>query len=152
MLLEDKLRDSRTHKYLFPHLARAVAEAVGRAQVPGIEGIDVAEVHDCFTISEYVAIDHIGLTEPGSSWQAVEDGSIEIGGRFPVNPSGGLMGLGHPVGATGIRMLLDASRQVTGSAGEYQVPGARTALTLNFGGSFTTVVSFVVGTPRQARG
>jgi len=63
-----------------------------------------------------------------------------------VNPSGGLIGLGHPVGATGVRMLVDAWRQLTGRAGDCQVESARTVATLNFGGSFTTVVSFVVGT------
>ena len=69
---------------------------------------------------------------------------IDRDGSLPVNPSGGLIGLGHPVGATGVRMLLDTSKQVTGGAGEYQVDGARTAATLNVGGSCTTVVSFVI--------
>ena len=92
-----------------------------------------------------MAIDHFGLTPPGQSWRAVEDGTIEFGGRLPVNPSGGLIGGGHPVGATGARMLLDAARQVCGSAGDYQVPGAKTFATLNIGGSCATVCSFVVG-------
>jgi acetyl-CoA C-acetyltransferase len=69
---------------------------------------------------------------------------IEPGGALPVNPSGGLIGAGHPVGATGVRMLLDGYRQVTGGAGEYQVDGARRAATLNVGGSFTTAVTFIV--------
>jgi acetyl-CoA C-acetyltransferase len=68
-----------------------------------------------------------------------------MGGRIPMNPSGGLIGGGHPVGATGVRMVLDAHRQVTGAAGEYQVPGARRFATLNIGGSTATTVSFVVG-------
>jgi acetyl-CoA C-acetyltransferase len=108
------------------------------------------ETHDCFTPSEYLAIDHVGLTEPGKNWQAIEDGSLEIGGRLPVNPSGGLIGGGHPVGATGVRMLLDAAKQVTGTAGEYQVEGADTFMTLNIGGSTTTTVSFVVGSAPAA--
>ena len=62
-----------------------------------------------------------------------------------MNPSGGLIGVGHPVGATGARMLLDAGRQVTGTAGDYQVEGAKRVQTLNIGGSLGTVVSFVVG-------
>ena len=66
-------------------------------------------------------------------------------GKCPVNASGGLIGIGHPVGATGTRLLLDAGRQVTGTAGDYQVAGARTYGTLNIGGSLGTVVSFVVG-------
>ena len=73
------------------------------------------------------------------------DKPLAHGGRIPVNPSGGLIGGGHPVGATGVRMLLDAARQVTGRAGDYQVEGARRFGTLNIGGSTTTTVSFVVG-------
>ncbi|MBW7947258.1 MAG: thiolase domain-containing protein, partial [Sphingomonadaceae bacterium] len=67
------------------------------------------------------------------------------GGRIPINPSGGLIGLGHPVGASGVRMLLDCFKQVTDTAGDYQVPGARNFATLNVGGSATTTASFVVG-------
>jgi acetyl-CoA C-acetyltransferase len=96
-------------------------------------------------MTEYVAIDHLGLTAPGEAWKVIEDGSIEIRGQTPINPSGGLMGCGHPVGATGVRMALDAYKQVTGQAGDYQVEGARTCQTLNIGGSATTTVSFVIG-------
>ena len=71
--------------------------------------------------------------------------AIKMGGQLPVNPSGGLIGLGHPVGATGVRMLLDAYKQVVGKAGDYQVENANNVATLNIGGSFTTVASFVVG-------
>jgi len=92
-----------------------------------------------------MAIDHFGLTPPGQSWRAIESGDLWIGGRVPVNPSGGLIGGGHPVGASGVRMLLDAVKQVTGAAVDYQVPGARTAATLNIGGSATTSACFVVG-------
>jgi len=121
-----------------------VHDAFGRARVD-LDDLDGFEVHDCFTPSEYLAIDHIGLTEPGESWKAVESGDIEIGGRLPINPSGGLIGGGHPVGASGIRMMLDAAKQVSGLAGEYQVDGARRFGTLNFGGSTATTVSFVIG-------
>jgi acetyl-CoA C-acetyltransferase len=91
-----------------------------------------------------MAIDHFGITEPGESWKAVENGELEWDGAIPVNPSGGLIGVGHPVGATGVRMLHDAARQVTGQAGDCQVEGARSFATLNIGGSLTTTVSFVV--------
>ena len=101
--------------------------------------------HDCFTVTEYMAIDHSGLTAPGESWKAVEEGRIAADGDFPINPSGGLIGLGHPVGATGVRMLLDTARQVTGKAGDYQLPGAENMITFNVGGSTTTCASFVVG-------
>jgi acetyl-CoA C-acetyltransferase len=92
-----------------------------------------------------MAIDHFGLTAPGESWKAIEDGTIAFGGRLPINPSGGLIGVGHPVGATGIRQLFDAYRQVAGTAGDYQVEGARKVATLNLGGSATTSASFIVG-------
>ena len=107
--------------------------------------MDLVETHDCFTSSEYMAIDHLGITPPGESWRAIESGELEIDGRIPVNPSGGLLGSGHPVGATGVRMLLDCHRQVTDTAGGYQVAGARRAAMLNIGGSTTTTVAMVVG-------
>ena len=142
--LQQKLDRDAGNPYILPHVRNAVHDAIGRAG-SDLDGIDGFEVHDCFTPSEYLAIDHIGLTGPGESWKAVESGDIEIGGRFPINPSGGLIGGGHPVGATGVRMLLDAAKQVSGLAGEYQVAGAQRFGTLNFGGSTSTTVSFVIG-------
>ena len=141
----DKLERSRGEEYVFPHVRKAITDAWRRAGISGPEGLDGIETHDCFTSTEYMAIDHFGLTAPGQSWRAVEEGTIEINGKCPVNASGGLIGVGHPVGATGARLLLDAGRQVTGTAGDYQVEGARTYATLNIGGSLGTVVSFVVG-------
>jgi acetyl-CoA C-acetyltransferase len=141
--LQQKLDRSADDPYVMPHVRRAVLDAFDRARV-SLDDLDGIEVHDCFTPSEYLAIDHIGLTGPGESWKAIENGEIEIGGRLPVNPSGGLIGGGHPVGATGVRMLLDAAKQVSGTAGDYQVDGATTFGTLNFGGSTATTVSFVV--------
>ena len=141
--LDRKIERAKDQPYLMPHLHQTVHDAFGRAKVT-LDDIDALETHDCFTPSEYIAIDHIGLTGPGESWKAIEDGEIEIGGRLPVNPSGGLIGGGHPVGASGVRMLLDASKQVSRTAGDYQVDGADTAATLNFGGSTATTVSFIV--------
>jgi len=141
--LQQKLDRSADDPYVMPHVRRAVLDAFTRAKV-SLDDLDGIEVHDCFTPSEYLAIDHIGLTGPGESWKAIENREIEIGGRLPINPSGGLIGGGHPVGATGVRMLLDAAKQVSGTAGGYQVDGARTFGTLNFGGSTATTVSFVV--------
>lgn len=140
-----KIRASEGQPYVFPQVRRAIEDARARAGIADLSQIDVVETHDCFTTTEYMAIDHLGLTEPGQSWKAIEDGSIEIGGRLPINPSGGLIGLGHPVGATGVRMALDAFKQVTGQAGDYQVEGAKTCQTLNIGGSTTTTVSLVIG-------
>lgn len=140
----DKLERSRDEPYVFPHLRAAITDAYRRAGIDGPAQLDAIETHDCFTTTEYTAIDHFGLTPPGQSWQAVDSGMVEMGGKLPINPSGGLIGCGHPVGATGTRLLLDAARQVSNQAGEYQVEGARRVATLNIGGSCATVVSFVV--------
>ena len=93
-----------------------------------------------------MAIDHFGITAPGESWKAIEEGVHRASAAsIPINPSGGLIGAGHPVGATGVRMLLDAAGRSPATAGDYQVEGARRFATLNIGGSGTTSVSFVVG-------
>ncbi|MEO8799332.1 MAG: thiolase domain-containing protein, partial [Polyangiaceae bacterium] len=140
------LRQSKGAEYMFPHLRATITDAYRRASIVGPGDLDGIETHDCFTITEYVAIDHFGITAPGRSFEAIEDGRLEHGGRLPVNASGGLIGLGHPVGTTGVRMVHDAVRQVTGSAREMQIEGAKRIATLNIGGSFTTAVSFVVAT------
>ena len=140
-----KVDASRGQPYLFPFMRATIEDAFRRAGVAGVDAIDGIETHDCFTSTEYMAIDHFGITPPGQSWRAIESGDIEMGGRIPVNPSGGLIVLGHPVCATGVRMLLDCHKQVTRTAGDYQVEGADTFATLNVGGSATTTVSFVVG-------
>jgi acetyl-CoA C-acetyltransferase len=140
-----KVEESRDNPYVLPHTRQAILDAMRRAGVSEPWQLDAIETHDCFTTSEYMAIDHFGITKPGESWKAVEDGTIEMGGKLPINPSGGLIGAGHPVGATGCRQVLDACKQVTGNAGDYQVEGAKRVATLNIGGSGTTSVCFVVG-------
>jgi acetyl-CoA C-acetyltransferase len=139
-----KLERSRGEAFVMPHVRRAITDAFSRAGIAGVDDLDLIETHDCMTPSEYMAIDHFGITPPGQSWQAIERGELARGGRIPVNPSGGLIGGGHPVGATGVRMLVDAASQVCGEAGSMQVEGARRAATLNIGGSTATTVSFVV--------
>ncbi len=143
---DKKVAESRDNSYVLPHTRQAVLDAMERAQIADCWQLDAIETHDCFTTSEYMAIDHFGLTPPGKSWQAIEEGVIDFDGQLPINPSGGLIGAGHPVGGTGVRQVLDAYRQVTSTAGGYQVQGARRVQTLNIGGSGTTSVSFVVGT------
>jgi len=139
-----KVEASRGQAYVFPHVRQAIVDALGRAGVSAAAQLDGIETHDCFTTTEYMAIDHYGLTAPGESWKAIEEGVIARNGSTPINPSGGLIGLGHPVGATGVRMMLDCAKQVTGKAGDYQVDGAKKFGMLNIGGSTTTVASFVV--------
>jgi acetyl-CoA C-acetyltransferase len=141
----DKIVRSRGDTHVFPHVRATIQDAFRRAGIAQALELDGIETHDCFTITEYMAIDHFGLTAPGESWRAIESGLVEPRGKLPINPGGGLIGCGHPVGATGARMLLDAARQVTGRAGDTQIDGARRIGTLNIGGSCATVASFVVG-------
>lgn len=145
MLLQEKLRHAEPQGYLFPHIRQLFSQTLARAGMADITAVDAMEVHDCFSITEYMVIDHCGLYSPGAAWKAIEAGDIAPGGRLPINPSGGLIGLGHPVGATGVRMALDAYKQVTGTAGAYQLDGARNLMTFNLGGSATTCASLVIG-------
>jgi acetyl-CoA C-acetyltransferase len=144
LALQPKLDRSKDEPYVFPHVRQVVLDAFRRGGIADVSALDAIETHDCFSVSEYMAIDHFGITGPGESWKAVENGELERGGTIPVNPGGGLIGIGHPVGASGVRMLHDAARQVTGRAGDCQVDGAATVATLNIGGSLTTAVSFIV--------
>lgn len=144
LLFSKKMANNVGSPYTLPWTRQAVLDAYGRASLD-VNKIDVFETHDCFTSSEYAAISAFGITEPGREYDAVENGIICMDGAKPINPSGGLIGCGHPVGATGVRMLLDLYRQVTGVAGAYQIMGARNAAMLNIGGSATTNYVFVVG-------
>jgi acetyl-CoA C-acetyltransferase len=145
MEFDAKIAESRDQPYVLPHTRQAILDAFARAGLKSVFEVNGIETHDCFTTSEYMAIDHFGLTQPGESWKAIEEGVIEMGGKMPINPSGGLIGAGHPVGATGVRQMLDCYRQVSGTAGDYQVEAAKRFAMLNIGGSGTTSCSFVVG-------
>ena len=140
MLFEKKMADNSESEYILPWTRQAVLDAYRRSGL-NVDDIDVFETHDCFTSSEYAAISAFGLTKPGKEYEAVEDGTV----AKKINPSGGLIGCGHPVGASGARMLLDIYKQVTGTAGEYQVKNAKNGMMLNIGGSATTNYVFVVG-------
>lgn len=144
MLFDKKMQEQQSSRYILPWTRQAVLDAYQRSGL-SVEEIDVFETHDCFTSSEYAAISAFGLTEPGREYEAVESGMIALGGTKPINPSGGLIGCGHPVGASGVRMLLDLYKQVMGIAGRYQVMGAENAMMLNIGGSATTNYTFIVG-------
>lgn len=107
--------------------------ALGMAGV-GLEDLDFAEVHDCFTIAELLMYEAMGLTEPGQGARAVEEGWVFKDGKLPVNVSGGLKAKGHPVGATGVSQHVIAAMQLTGTAGGMQLPAARRAAVQNMGG------------------
>lgn len=142
---DDKIAEGADGPYVFPQVRGAIQDAFRRAGLPGVDAVDFIETHDCFTPTAYMAIDHFGITAPGENWRAIEEGVVDFGGRLPLNPSGGLIGVGHPVGASGVRMLLDVFKQVAGAAGDYQVDGARNGVMFNMGGSATTNVSIIAG-------
>ena len=144
MLFDKKIADNKDSEYVLPWTRQACVDAYYRAGLT-VEDIDVFETHDCFTSSEYAAISAFGITGPGKEWDAVESGRIDFDGDKPINPSGGLIGCGHPVGASGARMFVDLYKQVTGKAGSYQVQGAKNGMMLNIGGSATTNYVFIVG-------
>ena len=105
--------------------------------------IDVAEVHDCFTIAEIIAYEALGLCKPGKGGKLIDEGVTGLGGKTPVNTSGGLKAKGHPVGATGTAQACEIYLQLTGQAGKRQVKGAEIGLTQNVGGSASTGVVHV---------
>ena len=106
--------------------------------------IDLAEVHDAFTIGEIVAIEDLGFVEKGEGGRATQEGLTAIGGKIPVNTSGGLKACGHPVGATGIKQAYELVLQLRGEAGERQVEGAEIGLTHNVGGCGGTALVHIM--------
>lgn len=108
--------------------------------------IDVAEVHDCFTIAEILAMEDLGFFAKGKAGRAIADGETTLGKtkRMVVNPSGGLKGCGHPVGATGIKQIVEIVEQLRGKAGDRQVKGAHIGLAHNVGGSGATAVIHIL--------
>ena len=102
------------------------------------EDVDCAEVHDCFTIAEIIAYEDLGFCKPSEGGKIVESGETRLGGRIPVNTSGGLKAKGHPVGATGTGQAYEMYLQLTGQADRRQVKDAKVGLTHNVGGSGAT--------------
>jgi acetyl-CoA C-acetyltransferase len=100
-----------------------------------LENLDFVETHDCFTIAELLEYEAMGLTERGQGARAALEGWTQKDGRLPVNPSGGLKAKGHPIGATGVSMHVLSAMQLTASAGEMQIPGARLGGIFNMGGA-----------------
>ncbi|MDQ0680237.1 acetyl-CoA C-acetyltransferase [Arthrobacter pascens] len=100
----------------------------------GLEALDFAEVHDCFTIAELIMYEAMGLTDPGQGARAIQEGWVFKDGKLPINVSGGLKAKGHPVGATGVSQHVVAAMQLTGTAGDMQLNGPRRAAVQNMGG------------------
>ncbi len=110
--------------------------------------IDLVEVHDCFTIAEICAIEDLGFAKKGEGGKVTAEGETAIGGRIPVNTSGGLKACGHPVGATGIKQAVEITQQLRGEAGKRQVDGAEIGMTHNVGGSGATAVIHILSRNR----
>jgi acetyl-CoA C-acetyltransferase len=111
----------------------------------GPSAIQLAEVHDCFSIAEICCIEALGLVEKGRGGAAASSGLTALGGKIPVNTSGGLKSKGHPVGATGIAQAIEIFEQLRGEAGERQVKDARIGLAQNMGGSGASSVVHIFG-------
>jgi len=107
--------------------------------------IDMVEVHDCFSIAEICAIEDLGFCRKGTAGNFTVDGETAIGGKIPVNTSGGLKACGHPVGATGIKQVCEIVQQLRSEAGKRQVDGAKIGMTHNVGGTGATVAVHILG-------
>ena len=130
----------------FPECATAAQDAYAQAGITDpMAELAMAEVHDCFTPTELVLMEDLGFAERGTAWQAVLDGRFALDGDLPINPDGGLKSFGHPVGASGLRMIFEAWLQLRGQATpERQLTTTKTkALTHNLGGYPGEMVSFV---------
>jgi acetyl-CoA C-acetyltransferase len=114
---------------------RRAAESAFKMAGVGPTDIDLAEVHDCFSIAEICVIEALGFVDRGKGGEAAESGLTAIGGQIPVNTSGGLKSKGHPVGATGVAQVVEITEQLRGESGKRQVEGAKRGLTQNMGGS-----------------
>jgi acetyl-CoA C-acetyltransferase len=132
--VNDIMAMSRRDLLGFEGPRRAIHTAYDRAGI-SVGDLDVAEVHDCFTIAELLIYEAMGLAAQGHAADMLEGGVVHAGGRLPVNLSGGLKAKGHPVGATGVSMHTLVARQVLGQADAMQHPGAELGLVFNMGGS-----------------
>jgi acetyl-CoA C-acetyltransferase/acetyl-CoA acyltransferase len=110
----------------------------------GPSDIDVCELHDCFTIGEIVASEGLGFFEPGDGWKAVLRGDTDIGGKKPINPSGGIKAKGHPVGATGVAQVYEIVNQLREECGVRQVEGAKIGMTDTMGGGFASIAHAIM--------
>jgi acetyl-CoA C-acetyltransferase len=123
---------------------RSTKSALDEAKMT-INDIDVLELHDSFTIGEIMLTEDVGIVEKGQGGKALDEGITEIGGKFPVNTSGGLKARGHPVGATGVAQIVELVLQLRGDAEKRQVDGAEKGLAVNIGGTGATSIVHILG-------
>ena len=133
-------RNSLTELYVTKHASKKALDEAGLK----IGDINFLEVHDCFSINEIIAIEDLGLCEKGRGGKFVESGAISLDGSIPINTTGGLKAIGHPVGATGVRQIADIIRQLRGDS-HNQLKGVKYGMNLNIGGSGATAVVNIFG-------
>ncbi len=138
--VQDFLPMSKRDILKFEGCSKAWGQALGDANL-ALDDLSFVETHDCFTIAELIEYEAMGLTKEGEGARAVLEGWTEMGGKLPVNPSGGLKAKGHPIGATGVSMHVLTAMQLTGTAGEIQVKNAEIGGIFNMGGA--AVANFV---------
>jgi sterol carrier protein 2 len=126
-------------------MTRRASESVYQQTGIGPDEVDVIELHDCFTTNEVITYEGLGLCGEGEATAFVDAGNNTYGGKFVVNPSGGLMSKGHPIGATGLAQCFELVNQLRGNAGQRQVPGAKVALQHNLGLGGAVVVTMYRG-------
>src|SRR5690606_25130496 len=122
-------------------MTRKAATEVFDSTGTTIDEVDVIELHDCFSINELITYEALGMCAPGESGSLIDAGATTYGGRWVVNPSGGLISKGHPLGATGLAQCAELTWQLRGEAGPRQVEGARRALAHNLGLGGAVVVT-----------
>ena len=128
----------------FPEVVESARDAYKQAGIEDArEQISMAEVHDCFTPTELVLMEDLGFSPRGQAWKDTMDGRFDLDGDQPVNPDGGLKSFGHPIGASGLRMMYEMWLQLRGEAGERQIADPKLGLTHNLGGAPGRCVSFV---------
>ncbi|MBW2288942.1 MAG: acetyl-CoA acetyltransferase [Deltaproteobacteria bacterium] len=132
----------------FPATENAAKQAYAEAGIKNpVEEIDLAEVHDCFTITELLNIQDLGFCERGEAAKFVREGHADVGGKVAINASGGLKCFGHPIGATGCRMLCEITKQLQGRADGAQVENARLGMAHNLGGPGSVCAVTILGLP-----
>ena len=128
----------------FPEVVESARDAYVQAGIEDPrEQISMAEVHDCFTPTELVLMEDLGFSPRGQAWKDTMDGRFDLDDEQPVNPDGGLKSFGHPIGASGLRMMYEMWLQLRGEAGERQIADPKLGLTHNLGGAPGRCVSFV---------
>ena len=139
--MQDSFDSKSSIKLIGSEMSRVAAQRVYERTGIGPEQIDVVELHDCFSANEMITYEALGLAPEGQAHKLVDEDAFTYGGKVVVNPSGGLISKGHPLGATGLAQCSELTWQLRGKADKRQVPGAKVALQHNIGLGGAVVVT-----------